>query len=225
MIASLALFIAMLLQLLLPASQLPQAVAQAHTVEMPQSAQALAEPEHPDPTPMTLEVWSRPTPSPSALATPMPAPDTIPVVTDPSRSPARLSLWNGQSVTVIAADQARDAAGTLRWQLPNEGAGWHADSADCGQGVTVIGGHVSLNGFSGAFASLAGIGPGDHVICTDGEGALHQFAPVDYLQVDNAAGVESWMPPWSPALLVYTCAPSLDGTLYVIRFVEVEETL
>jgi hypothetical protein len=54
---------------------------------------------------------------------------------------------------------------------------------------------------------------------------VHQFAPVDYLQVANVSDVQSWTPPWSPALLVYTCAPALDGTLYVIRFVEVEESL
>ena len=226
MVASLALFIAMLLQLLLPAAHLPQAVAQAHTVETPQSAQTPAEPERPDATLVTLEVWSRPTPRTPALMTPIPAPDFISVSADAAvRSPTRLSLWDGESVAVIAADQAKDATGTLRWQVPDAAAGWHADSADCGQGVTVIGGHVSLNGFSGAFASLAGIGPGDLVVCTDSDGAPHQFAPVDYLHVANVDEVRRWTPPWNPALLVYTCAPELDGTLYVIRFVEVEETL
>lgn len=228
MVATLALFVATLLQLLLPVAQLPQAVAQAHTAApVPQTAQPPAvAPERSGATLRTLEAWVRPTPRPPALTTPISAPDFIPVLADGAvRSPARLSLWDGQSVAVIAAHQAKDATGTLRWQVPDDGAGWHADSADCGQGVTVIGGHVSLNGLSGAFASLAGIGPGDRVICTDSAGTVHQFAPVDYLQVANVSEVQSWTPPWNPALLVYTCAPELDGTLYVIRFVEVEESL
>jgi hypothetical protein len=166
------------------------------------------------------------------------------------RSPGLLRLWNGAELAVEPASGRWDD-GLWQWEMPTatNRAGWHMDSDDCGQGVTVIGGH-SAWGREGALMALNGIGQGDEVLCVDADGRPHRFAPVDYLLGDGD-DPRSWYPDWpgaesrlhgteSPlqpatrlrqssvessvesgaALILYTCRPDF-GEQVIVRFQEV----
>jgi hypothetical protein len=152
----------------------------------------------------------------------------------PPRGPGLLRLWNGAELAVEPASGRWDG-GVWQWELPNatDRAGWHTDSDDCGQGVTVITGH-SAWGREGALMALNGIGQDDEVLCFDADGQSHRFAPVDYLLGDGD-DPRSWYPdrpgtesrlhgaesPFKGAtLILYTCRPDFSGQV-IVRFQEV----
>ena len=159
-----------------------------------------------------LAAWARPT------ATPVPAqaPEGEEL---PRRGPREIRLWNG-TVMPVAAARMQPEEGVHRWQLPGatDTVGWHPDTPDCGEGVVVMGGHVSYDGVPGPLANLANVGPDDIVECVDNDGQVHRYVPHDYLVSSVEDDVASWHPEWRPALVLYTCTPELDGTLLVVRF-------
>ncbi len=176
--------------------------------------------------------WSAPTARPTAFPvstawatfaarTPPPQPTLTPTASAPAarRGPTALRLWNGQTVSVMPAETLWKA-GRLQWQVPDAAAGWHSSSADCGAGVTVIGGHVSWGGVPGVFAALPTADLESRVVCIDAEGRERRFRPVDTLEADPLDDLREWTPEWSPALILYTCTPELNGKLVVVRFEE-----
>jgi len=167
------------------------------------------------PTPIvTLARWDAPTPTPQPAALAI-----SPAALSRSSGPAALALWTGETMSVVPAS-GQWQAGVYEWNVPRHAAGWHTDTPDCGAGVTIIGGHVAFDGLPGVFAPLAAIGEGDTVTCTDARGVEHRFAPVDYILSAGDQDPATWTPDWTPALLLYTCTPELDGQLIVIRFRE-----
>ena len=154
-----------------------------------------------------------PTPRPG---TPVETVAAAPGVTPLLRGPKLLRWTDGAETPVYPATPQ---AG--RWQLPDTAAGWHSDSAACGDdGATVIGAHVAYNGVPGAFQRLLALTEDARVACLAADGATRRFMPVDYLVVAPDQAVATWMPSWQPALLLYTCTPELDGQLLVVRFKE-----
>ncbi len=138
----------------------------------------------------------------------------------PRRGPGLLRLWNGAELDVEPASGRWDD-GVWQWEIPDatDRAGWHTDSDDCGQGVTVITGH-SAWGRQGALMALNGIGQDDEVLCVDADGQSHRFAPMDFL-LDDGDDPQSWHPDWPEAtLILYTCRPDFSGQV-IVRFQEV----
>lgn len=139
------------------------------------------------------------------------------------RGPQVLTLWNGSEVEVKPATRVTEGEG-VAWQVPDQTAGWHYDTGDCGRGMTIIAGHVSWQGRRGVFADLPSVSAGDIVTCVDAEGQIHQYEPVDYLLSEEGANIYEWPPEWSTAdlgtLLLYTCGKRLDGKIIVVRFRE-----
>ena len=160
--------------------------------------------------------WNRPaaTAAPQAATT---ATLGLSVVT----GPASLLLWTGDTIAVKPAGSRSDN-GLVRWEVERDLAGWHTNTDDCGAGLTIIGGHVSYDGVPGIFFDLATIKPGDTVVCTDAHANPHRFAPVDYILADGKGDPATWTPDWTPALLLYTCTPELNGQVIVVRFEEVD---
>jgi hypothetical protein len=113
------------------------------------------------------------------------------------------------------------AGDVWQWELPQnpDEAGWHTDTDDCGQGVTVVGAH-SAWGRPGALMALNDVGEGDEVTCFDADGQPHRFAPVDYLSGDGD-DPRTWYPGWGGAtLILYTCRPDFERQV-IVRFREV----
>jgi hypothetical protein len=140
--------------------------------------------------------------------------------TMPRRGPGLLRLWNGAELDIEPASGRWDD-GVWQWELPaaTDRAGWHTDSDDCGQGVTVISGH-SAWGRQGALMALNGIGQDDEVLCVDADGQSHRFAPMDFLLGDGD-DPQSWHPDWPGAVLIlYTCRPDFSEQV-IVRFQEV----
>lgn len=170
--------------------------------------------------PPTLRRWSRPT------ATPMPIQDATGEAAPAEvqelerRGPQSLTLWDRTEVEVMPA-QRKWVDGVYRWTIPDWLAGWHSDSDDCGDGLTLIGGHVSYSGRAGIFGDLPTVGEDDLVTCTDWEGKFHRYQPVDYLMVTAETKSQQWAGDGID-LILYTCTPELDGMI-VIRYTEVEE--
>jgi hypothetical protein len=173
----------------------------------------------PTPTVAHLAAWSRPT------ATPAPA-DVPPAEDLPTRRPRELRLWDGTAIPVEPATVAPET-GAHRWTLPGTEnvVGWHSTTPDCGEGVVVMGGHVSYDGLPGPLVDLAKIGPDDVIECVDHDGQTHRYVPRDYLTSSVEDDVTSWHPEWRPALILYTCTPELDGSLLVVRFALEEEAV
>ncbi len=185
----------------------------------------------------TLRVaWTRSattTPRPAATARPeaTPLPTTALPVIDPTATPSpasdrpgpeRLRLWTGAEVEVVPAS-GEWAEGVWQWQMPEttDRAGWHPDTADCGQGVTVIGGH-SAWGREGALMPLNSVGQDGEVVCFDASGLAHRFVPVDFLFGDGD-DPQSWHPDDWPgaALILYTCRPDFSQQV-IVRFSEID---
>jgi hypothetical protein len=154
----------------------------------------------------------------------------------PRRGPGLLRLWNGAELAVEPASGRWDD-GVWQWEMPTatNRAGWHTDSDDCGQGVTIVGGH-SAWGREGALMALNGIGEGDEVVCVDADGQPHRFVPIDYLLGDGD-DPRSWYPDRQEAessfqgaessferatLILYTCRPDFSGQV-IVRFQEIDD--
>jgi hypothetical protein len=119
----------------------------------------------------------------------------------------------------VAPAELEGGPGAYRWQLPRDALGWHPDTPDCGGGVTVIGGHLSFDGVPGPLARLGAVGAEDALACVDARGAIHRYAPHDYLMGSLADDPADWHPEgWGEALILYTCTPALDDELLVVRF-------
>lgn len=132
--------------------------------------------------------------------------------------PQEIHLWNGTAMGVEPATMEQE---TQQWQIPSDRSllGWHTSTAPCGEGVTVMGGHVSFDGMPGPLSGLASVGPEDVIECVGQDGRTHRYVPQDYLISSVDENVEDWYPEWEqPALLLYTCTPELDGSLMVVRF-------
>jgi hypothetical protein len=136
-----------------------------------------------------------------------------------TRGPQLLTLWNGQRISVQQAI-GQWQSDTYQWRVPQDAAGWHTNTPDCGMGATLVGGHISYNGIPGVFASLVSIREQDRVVCTDSLGQPHNFIPVDYVMASAHDDPSTWIPAWSPALVLYTCTPELNGQIIVVRFRE-----
>lgn len=145
-----------------------------------------------------------------------PATSALPAVT----GPLALRLWTDAEIPVQPATAQWDQQ-IYRWVAPDTTAGWHTNTADCGGGVTVIGGHIFYNGRAGVFHVLATITPEQQVLCVDASGVARTFRPVDYLVSDSHTPPRAWYPDWEPALILYTCTPELNRDLIVVRFEEV----
>ena len=212
---TLALVVALVIQALTSAPGLPQASPGSEMAALPVQAHARTAIETVTPY-VVLDAWSPPTPT-AAPATPAPAPPIL-IVPDRPSGPMTLVFWDGARVDVQEAGRTWDAQGQYRWEVSDDAGGWHSDSDDCGAGLTIIGGHVSLHGADGVFGRLAGIGKGQQVVCTDGDGTVHYFEPVDYVELSSGSSLSPWLPNWRPALLLYTCTRELDGRIVLIRF-------
>lgn len=136
----------------------------------------------------------------------------------PATGPTRLELWTGAEVPVVPAS-GEMIEGVWQWALPDtvKQAAWHTDTADCGHGVTVIGGHSTL-GQSGPLMALNTIGPDDAVVCYDAQGHPHRFVPQDYL-LGGRDDPRNWYPDWTGNMLImYTCQSDLRKQV-IVRFI------
>jgi hypothetical protein len=161
-----------------------------------------------------------PVPRNVALAQEAPQIETLPVTQTLSvQVPQEIRLWNATAMGVEPATMEQE---TQQWQIPDDRRllGWHTNTAPCGEGVTVMGGHVSFDGMPGPLSGLASVGPEDGIECVGQDGRTHRYVPQDYLISSVDENVEDWYPEWGqPALLLYTCTPEIDGSLMVVRFV------
>jgi len=173
----------------------------------------------------TRSVTTTPWPTATPTATPPPpviVPTATPTPASDRQGPGRLRLWTGAELEVVPAS-GEWTEGMWQWLMPEttDVAGWHPDTADCGQGVTVIGGH-SAWGREGALMPLNSVGADGEVVCYDAGGQAHRFAPVDFLFGDGD-DPRGWHPDgWQGAtLILYTCRPDFSQQV-IVRFREID---
>ncbi len=199
----------------LPLSQVPIVRARATLVPTQTAISHLG---------VQLDAWTLatgvPTSTPRPTVIPIESPTPVATLVP---SPRYLQLWDHFLIPVVSASREHygfndNASKKYRWTVPPNVAAWHPDTDDCGTGTSIIGGHVSFNGMPGVFRDLASIQEQEQVLCVDSQQAQHIFEPVDYLITHVTAPISSWHPDWSPALLLYTCTPELNGQIIVLRF-------